>query len=1285
MSIEITGPKAYEFQDRVCVLLAVLAAENPAIELFIEPANGEDARLVVKKQDARHVVEVQAKREQSEIGADRMVDWLAHFPSRKVEGSLLESILSENSRSVLFVTSGRCTDATAPHLIPISVDRTSLEHGKVKDATEAAVRSALKSYSEVKSNSDGATDKKRRAHIGLTIPQIKAPELKSALQRVMIVERLQDIDLLRSIRDALQANHRVIPDHVERVAQEIEEIIVREKRTEVNVLSEIAKVIRSGQSTDPLRSPNHVDREEEVFLKTQITMNKAVLITGVPRVGKSFLARSLAAGLQRQSFMVQVFTNVQDASRYLLEPVVEPRVALVDDPLGGSHASENAGRELSQLEQLIPRLNNSRRLIVAQAQDRLLEVTREPSIQDITTAGQPWIVLGPGDPKFLNQVWQQASQLYHVPPPLTELISQNLLSGQLDLEPGCLMHLASRHRQVDARAKLDDVIRVARQDAKALGIALRAEALAPLMTALAIASTPELRVSETELAFIMDSSRADRPGKSNVKATMTSIGAGFDIKAETPSGPELTYKPIPKLESLDRDRLEKLELRRMVSEVHWSYTFNHPFYRASAESLLDAATRKAKDEAVLQLERAIFTAHPSPAKAAATNLDWVYRNLCERNAGSDVIEVAKSGLSSIFPAVRDLCFSFLLKRLPTLPQEEQSEVSGWVNQVSWPRLSYVVWTNDEPWIPPGDNAGTLEVDPFPAKMKRSEVEVALELLNSDRADKLSKQDAARATQFLADSPGVMTAQMAARLLSFNIALIRAPAAKAWLHLPRENDAEVLERIFTEDHPAVAKAAYNGVLKAWPACSENRRKLLLDGLQKMAASSVTAAALVGDLVLISRNEYGGISTPWRIFEVLMPVVLKELPLGAYLRDDRLYAVVIDAIGKIPHPVLMDIVDQWLSLLIKITDSGEVPSDYMLGVCDIVVSGLPSESVDRLVRIDCLLGLSGTAARIRVVANFVTCWDDLSYLERTKLLHHLVAGTTDRLWLQAAALTRTTVPADIQSHILPEVARLDRPTRDVIAHMDPELLSACINVFTGNQSIIYYVGAHGGRNTAWRAIMSEIAVMPEHEMFETAWEWLLRNDEEDEMVQAILSLGPSSAEQVARLVLKEKRHTNGYFQQEVWRTLFNLPVSEIIKTEWLSQMAKIAPLTLRSLDEAREWIPKEHLKDFYKLLQSDYVFYLIIDTFNRNSTKNSNESSSTELVFNLVKLSKSLLNGIPPKLHGTYDYLERFFNEIRVEDMELMTCISALRSKALETLVEEHPNRVNPDLRMWVGRK
>ncbi|ANH67761.1 ATP-binding protein [Mitsuaria sp. 7] len=1282
MSIEIIGPRAYRFQDRVCVLLAIRAAHEGAIEMQIEPVDGEDAMLLLTGQGSRLTVDVQVKSEQGAITATKLVDWLTHFPYRQATDSLIEKLISDPSRSVLFVAGGRCTDATADHLVRLAADRFTLDPGIIKLGAEAAIRDELRAYAAVNAQSDGKTDKLRRAHVGRVVESITSSAFRAALHRVLLVEQQNDEEVIRETREELLSKHRVVPDHIDRVLREIEDIVFREKRTGNDVIPEIAAVVASGRSTNPLVSAAHVERSEEQALREQLANRKAVLISGAPRVGKSFIARSLAAGLQKQGFRVQVFGGVAEGGRFLLEPVDELRAALVDDPLGGSHTSDNAWRELQQLEQLIPRLGTSRRLIVAQAQDRLLEATREPSVQGLLTAGHAWITLGPGSPTFLQRVWRDAARSHQVPTELEEQVSRELLTGALDLEPGCLVHLASRHHQIPAGAHPDEVVRLARQDAKALGSALRAEKLGPLLTALAVGSTPELRVGETELAFILDATRTDRPGESDVLGTMMSVGPGIEPTRSAEVSTALSYDPLPQLSEPELGALEQLELRRMLSEVHQTYTFSHPFYRASAESLLDAATRKSRDAAVQQLERAIFTVAPESAIAAATNLQWVHRNLSGSSGDSGVVEVAKKGLSSVFPTVRELCFAFLVKQLPSMPEDEQGAVSDWLRKITWPRLSHVVWTHDQPRIPPADAAGSLAVDPFPERIPKSEIEGTLNVLGSDRPQRVSTQAAARAVQFLAENPSEMTAQMAARLLSYDVSLIRAPAAKAWLRIPRGHDAAILERIFAERSPSIAQAVYRGVVKAWSKCDEQRRQHLIEGLRGMSSSPATAAALIDDLVLIARREHGGTPTPWPILEATMPVVLGELPLGASIRDERLFDVVEKAIGNISEGALTAIIDRWIDLVARIAVSGGIPSDYMLGVSDIVLSGMPSIGPGRMDRMKRLLELTGTASRIRVVADLVVGWDNLSDLERNLLLSHLVADARDAVWIQASALTRFVVPEEIQEVILQASPRLSDSAEDMIAAVNPSLLNACVNVFTGGHPTIYYMGVHGSRSEEWKAIVLAITRKPQHELFEMSWEWTMAHDEVSAMTHAISVLGPDHANRVAGLLLARKRRTSGEFFPEVWAALFDLPVDESIKSRWIDRMVDIAPAVLDSLKEGIEWVPEARQEVFLQRLQPDYLLVSNISTLLKS---NEVDDLPAEVTSSISALVSKLLEDSPPKFRSTYDFLKRAFVKMKVQDKGLMSSIAKQRAKTLKLAQEDRPKKVYPTLSDWIGPK
>lgn len=159
----------------------------------------------------------------------------------------------------------------------------------------------------------------------------------------------------------------------------------------------------------------------------------------------------------------------------------------------------------------------------------------------------------------------------------------------------------------------------------------------------------------------------------------------------------------------------------------------------------------------------------------------------------------------------------------------------WVRSVTVMELSSVEWTADgQPRIPSA-NLRLPEVDAFPVSVSQAEVADALALFDSERPHTLSAHNAARAVMFLQQSPGQLTLQMASRLLSFDISMIRAPVAHLWLGSPRDDDHLLLQRIFNEQHPSVIKAAYQGVLEVWPDCGEARRAALISGLQVMADS------------------------------------------------------------------------------------------------------------------------------------------------------------------------------------------------------------------------------------------------------------------------------------------------------------------------------------------------------------------------------------------------------------------------------------------------------------------
>ena len=114
-----------------------------------------------------------------------------------------------------------------------------------------------------------------------------------------------------------------------------------------------------------------------------------------------------------------------------------------------------------------------------------------------------------------------------------------------------------------------------------------------------------------------------------------------------------------------------------------------------------------------------------------------------------------------------------------------------------------------------------------------------------------------------------------------------------------------------------------------------------------------------LVLFGRVEITGKDTPWPIFEALLPVVMRVLPENAAFVDARLFDVARTARKVLPARSMVEICDGWLDWLERNTAEGRLPSEFSLGVADILISATAREPDLRVGRVQRLLAFPGRA--------------------------------------------------------------------------------------------------------------------------------------------------------------------------------------------------------------------------------------------------------------------------------------------------------------------------------------
>jgi hypothetical protein len=1271
MSIAIVAPQKFEFQDRVCVLLMLLFSKQKTLRFRVEPAGGEDAQMELASDNPLASVEIQVKGEAGTISIESLAKWLAHFPELKSEGALFERLVADQNRYILLILSGRCADSVAKYVVSLEWAGAAHANSKVRVQDAEDLKKTLMVINQP-TTSDSKLESARKMHIRTVISSIKESALRQALKRLIIFERLDETAVRMKCEDLLRKNFRISPDKLDEVIEALRCVVTAAKTSQDDAIPALREVL-ARYKPEPLRPEGYIKRGDEMSLMQELSQNRLLLVSGPPRLGKTSVTRWIAAELADKGFQIKETTDLKDAERFLLEPVDVPRLALVDDPFGGTRPEPNPAGVLSRLNALIPRLAANRRLIVAQAQDRLLEVTRKKQLSEVRCSGAVWQNLVDQSKDLSCALWTQLANQYRIGDVLQSSVLNGIQDGKIVLDPGCLVHLAVNHMQIDDPVDMSQIERLARQDATDLGRALAGEKLKPILMSLAVSTVPGVEVCAPELAFISGEGDSKLPGQSNVIGTMVEFGSLCKRSISVPA-----YESPPHLTEEQESALESLELRRLLARSEFDhFSFTHPFYRSAAESLFDGATRSGVSTALSLLERGIFCLSPWTSTSAAKNIEWIFHQL-DSNGKKAVATCAAKGLKSIFPTTRDVCFSFLMRNFDVLPDELCREMPKWVQHVTTLSLADMEWIEGEARIPLGDSSGIIYSDWTLPDTSETEVLSELAFLDGKEDRRITSERIAKTIGYYEDNSHRMTLNAISRLLSYDTALIRAEAIGIWLCQPRTDDTKVLERIFSEEHPAICLATLTAVLLSWKDCDKHRQTQLLKGLKRLSSSPSSAAAIIGVMETFGREEYTGENTPWPIFEALMPEVLNILPIDVFINDARLYTAIGDACHQLPVESRMRLVGAWIGLVERIAVR-IIPSDFILGVVDVLITATKGYENLRADSFRRLLTIHGTGAQLRIVANLVDAWDDLTNQEKALLSHRLREPRIDLKWLQAVTLTRRNVPHELEKTILLGDVELRSEPNLLLKTMDGDLLRASACVYMGNPQPLWYIGTHHSGRDVWEPIIEEIARSPTHPLFSLAWEHITFEGKGKRVATFVTALGSVNATQVFKQLMLHKLRTNGDFMPEAWETLLKLAPDVTTRSAWLAEMASHASTVLNDFSDIKSWIPTEHQKEFISHLSTDLK---LLELLNKLCEVVELSDKSSELRLNVEKLLTEIFEQRSPSILGTYDRITKYINRMGFSNTPLANKFKLKRTEFINTRSEWHrPDEEKPRFWIW----
>lgn len=1162
MSIARTAPESFELQDLICIEL-IFRFGLESIDIFlVEPKGGEDGAL--RTRSPRPLLyEIQAKAGATMATLADLALWLTHFPERRDREMLLERLIADPARHLIVVVAGRAADALNPLVAPSTWQGEAL---KAPPAQLAKDLLATFRASPIDDKGTKALHGRRVVHHAKAAAAMTEAQVRDALGRTVVIERAAKVEVTDRIGRYLR--ERGIPDDVHPDVIGRLRGIVGTKRQGVE---DVASAIEHQVARDVPQSIRPLDyiigSEEAGWVETTRTAN-CLLLSGVTRSGKSIAARWVAAEFERCGARVESFAAVEEAERFLLNPGTELRVAVLDDPLGGVFPANEPDRQLQRLEVLVTKVGAVRRLIVAQGQERLLEVAGVGSLDDCRIHGHAWIDTARRSLSFLAEFWLAFADQAGVGEPLRSAMAEALRTGTARLEPGTLQFLANLPAAKPGAMTVAEAERAALIDAKALSRALSGEASSPmLLRALAIGSSPREAVAWEELAFIGGEGGEVLPTKAAYLGLMMTMGGGARVAAPLPD-----YEAAPQLDPPSLADLDMLERRRMIeTSAADRSNFTHPFYRAASELLLQAPSRVAAKQVLAMHERALFSRSATTSRAAARNLGWIL----ERAGTSDgmpkaLFDRAEAGLKSLYPTTRDLCFDFLQRNIEH-PEAAAINLVAAGNRVASVELGSLDWLGGEAIFPADgrirDDAVFRGWDVPTANV----IAPALAALAQAGGSALTPEAAADTLLYLKARPAAARVEHIASLLSYDEAVLRAEATKMWLSRSRAADEPILERIFADTHPLVARRALGGTIAGFSRCRPRRQARLIAGLLSMARATANAVLFLQRLVLFDRDHAMPAERPWPIFEALMPVILEALPISARFIEARLHNVMLEAGAVLSQEALALICDRWLGWVERMNAAGYWLDDFALGVMDLLFRYLADRPDLRGAMVERLLGLTITASRLTIINDALAWWPSLSSDERLALRARLTEEASDTRWRQAVALTRNDVPPEIEADLLPGGVRLADGYARLRAAMPGALFDACLGVATGDPDLLEEWRPKPTPEV-WNDAIKAIARDPREPLFPAAFaRAAARADREDAaFVETLTAAAQIDPDAVFEPLLELTIYDGAIARAEHWQALLGLDAVASRREAWLSRMAEVAHEVIPDVTALDSWI-------------------------------------------------------------------------------------------------------------------
>ncbi|WP_415717017.1 hypothetical protein [Maridesulfovibrio sp.] len=1240
MSIERTGPAKYRYQDRVAALFALEYLNKQNCEVLNDPKGVfEDIVIRFYDGDILHAFEVQVKEVQRFTLKD-LVECLLHFGDRQSDLCLFDKLLDGKRNAI--VVSGRCDDALLPFLTKIS----NLSNS---DNSKLITREALRNIRSIIDNfcdGEGVSNlsKARREHC----EQIRLrnnPALKSALTNLRIIDSIDESDVLDHTIKILASEHSIPHSIASDVADKMFIAARTSVEEKIDLVPGVGRIV-SSYSQRKYGIEGYVEwGNEEKWLDILMKEN-ALLLSGVPRCGKSSSGKRILDILGSKGFKVEFLSDLDQAAAFLNSD--ETVCVLLEDPFGNRGiAEEDNDRRLTKLKKLFRLVDSRRKLIICQSQDELFQAMGVESLSRCRLAGKNWFDLSHFPEGFLLSVWKGLYENLELPDELYGIVNKLLSSGTV-IEPGALDYIAYNHDFIEGDYTQENLLSVIRLDSKGLSASFAKHFDNPdleFLSGLAFCLYSAHTIQKEDLAFIL----TDMHENDVLPGVKSSLGQAFSL-GDSLVKTSLDYTQEYSLSEAVDDLLFTLKRRRLISDDDNRIAFTHSFYKAAAEFIIYEVKPSSWDRISDYCKRALGCKSPVISKSVAKGIVNLSTLVDDPKGRKQLVKLAFDTRHSRFPATYHCVISYIYENLDLLDDEDRKDFLNNPEslQVS---LFNAEWSEGEAWTP--DNISMFRrYDPIGIDNIAAKAGEWAEAFASPKNVLPSSEEATALLKYYQQENIDVSAEIVLGIMIYDLALLRVEATKMWLEKGRNSDDEILKLIFNDEMPIVVAAAYKMVIEQVHVYSGQRVKLLKEYLLASASNELNTIVLLKAMadVEFPLNDMQN--------KLLLSLLITVLASKARLHNfdsAKLYYVLRGVSEQCSAEELLPLFAAWDKRIDKWISDG-ISDDYTLAIAKLLIPATDSNPSIRQDLSEKLLSQSNTPALMVLLGDYINNWEHLTDHEKRKIMNTLISGRADQHWLQARALTRNNVPPEIQELLLGDSLFFGQDPADIVTNMNSCLLACCVKIYCGQPQPLWYYGGHHCNPSLWEPVLLVLGNDIKSPLFRYALaEFVFQGD--SAAVCEMFDANTGHERSFISSLLAENVRANDFKLSKAWDHIFDSVSDESLKDECFDEIASVFPRLADGLAEIRFFFnKKDYQSRLLDIFKSDRDCIELVYNLRGVLGGDFDNQKTLFVIKNFVLLSS-------PVFYKTYDYVVHRLDEYGFADSEERAELEKMRRKLI----------------------